>query len=238
MTAQLDITRIAQEAFIVPWRDRMAFGRALGVPIISTVVFTLLLYWLFLDYEYRELPTFMKWFPNVAYVFLLSWFAVTCHRLALLDPKSRAPRLISPMSWSVSRFFLWLVVLFLICGGVWFALIEVIYTLLINFAPGNSDDVLFIWVAYLTQLPVYYLCARLSLILPSIALGRMEGLTWAWRASKNNGWRLVFVVCLMPWLFIVVLRGLSREGGDRVVFVVLGVLSVALVIFSITALYH
>lgn len=44
-----------------------------------------------------------------------------------------------------------------------------------------------------------YLFARLSLVLPSIAVGDEKSFLWSWNSTKNNGVRVVCATMLIPF---------------------------------------
>ncbi|MCK5830675.1 MAG: hypothetical protein KAH20_10260 [Methylococcales bacterium] len=48
-------------------------------------------------------------------------------------------------------------------------------------------------------LPIYYVGSRWALVLPSSAIGIHEKtFSWSWQLSDGNGWRLTFLICLLP----------------------------------------
>jgi len=58
----------------------------------------------------------------------------------------------------------------------------------------------FEWTSFAAKVPAFYLFARLCLIFPATAVDRKVDVKWAWRQTANNGWRLVLLVGVLPWV--------------------------------------
>jgi hypothetical protein len=230
MPARLDVTKVVYGAFMVPWWNRRAFGRALGIPLALLVTLTLSWY-----YGGKYLPQFSNWVLCVAWGGLFSMFAVTCHRLVLLDAASVASQPVPRWSWRETRFFYWLVGTWLIC---WVAGIAAI-TLILNLAImviGNSITGWFDWAPLVAGIPAYYLFARLSPIFPATAIDRRVDLKWAWRLTRGNGWRLFVVVAVLPWLLSHFVGLLYRGNATAVETAMLTFVGSALFAVEIAAL--
>jgi hypothetical protein len=89
---------------------------------------------------------------------------------------------------------------------------------------------------FLASLPALYLVARLSLVFPATAIDRHVGLRWAWRMSRGNGWRLVVVVTVLPWLVSHLVGLLYRDEATAAEIVLLTVIGTALFALEIAAL--
>ena len=234
MTVRLDVGKVVLGAFLVPWWHRRAFGRALVIPLIWLV--TLALTWYFAG-EY--LPAFSAWLFYVGYGVLFVVFAVTCHRLVLLDPHSIASRLYPRWSWRETRFILWMV-------GVWLiatAAFMVFATLLGNvphlWSPQGSPEAnedWFGWALYAAKVPALYVFARLCLVFPATAIDKRANLKWAWRLTEGNGWRLVLVVAVLPWILTQLVNLLYRGNASTVETVILTFVGCALFAVEIAAL--
>lgn len=223
---------MVQEALLIPWRRRREFAWALAVPL--ALLAGLSLAWYFADALIRQAE---GWWPFFLYcgpfALFFTLFAVTCHRLVLLAPR-RLGGIPAP-SWSAreSRFLFWVVTLWLIYLVVWWLGLLVAG----NVWPRDGD--LRGWfevIEFVASLPALYLVARLSLVFPATAIDRGASLKWAWRTSRGNGWRLVVVVMVLPWLVSRLVGLLYREQATAVEIVLLTVLGTALFALEIAAL--
>ncbi|WP_315983484.1 hypothetical protein [Aliamphritea spongicola] len=103
-----------------------------------------------------------------------------------------------------------------------------------------SGNLYVLWLqTYLIYLPFIYLFVRCVLIFPAIAIDAEErGPVMAWRLSKGNGWRLVFLIALLPMLTdllgiaLLDYAGAVAEALQIVVWAVCGVIEVGLISLS------
>lgn len=224
---------MVQEALAVPWRRRDDFAWALPVPL--ALLAGLLLAWYFAS---ELLRPFSGWALYLGYCLLFATcfalFAVNCHRLVLLAPPRRIGALALP-AWSrrESRFLFWLVTLwFVYMATVWAALMLLAYA----FSWSRDFDAWFDPMQFAAKLAALYVVARLSLVFPATAIDRIVDWKWAWRASRGNGWRLVVVVTVLPWVSSQLVGFLYREEPSAAEVVLITVLGTALFALEIAAL--
>ncbi len=122
--------------------------------------------------------------------------AVNVHRLIL---KANNQVFLYPWTWRETRFMGWLMLIYFYFGLLFMLGVAVIalpsgYVLYKN---GVWTDEL-LWA--LVTLPGGYLVVRLSLLLPATALDRRHRMTWAWKLTQGNGWRLLALLWLLPML--------------------------------------
>lgn len=229
MPARLDVAKVLVGAFVVPWWNRRAFARALALPLAALATLTLAWY-----YTAKHVPPFWSWVACVAWGVLFVWFAVTCHRLVLLDAASVASSFVPRWSWRETRFLFWLVGAWLIFMAVFL----VAATVTMNLVPwGRRQPGIWTeWVEPLARVPAYYVFARMSLVFPATALDRTVDLKWAWRLTKGHGWRLFIVVAILPWIISELVALLYRGDATAVETVVLTFLGTALFAVEIAAL--
>jgi hypothetical protein len=225
-------------AVLIPWWNRKAFSRALVIPLVSLVALTLLLY--FVD-ENLAASAGLLYMLSLRILYILVYgvlfvlFAVTCHRLVLLDPQSVATRLIPRWSGRETRFFLWTVAVWLIVALAFFTGAK----LLINLWRPWEGKPSAIWSQGITlaaSVPAYYVFGRLSLIFPATAVGRKVSLRWSWRLTANNGWRLFVVVAVLPFMISHLVGLLYRMDATALETVVLTFLGCALFVVEVAAL--
>ncbi len=230
MASPLNIGRVISGAFIVPWVNRRTFGRVLAIPIS-----VLLLLGLIEQQTKTLLSAPAGLLLTIIQMAAFSIFAVRCHRLVLLE--ENPPFLWAVPIWSKRemRFFLWILAIVLIF------LVSVIgsLTLLTGISNAFMDTKslkpfsagIFIILGMLI-----YLFARISVIFPAIAIDQNMNLQSAWRQTRANGWRLVFIVGITPWAISEILDLASRDGGTLLKNFVLTFIACASTVFAVTAL--
>lgn len=224
---KLDLGKVIVGAFVVPWWHWRDFLRVLAFPIAAMA--TLGLAWYF---TVAKLPPWTAIPVCVAYGVLFAIFAVSCHRLVLLD----ARRVEAGWSRREFRFLFWLLGIYLVGVAIWLPL----WTLIINVAmnlpgagrPEQMDD----WMRQLAAVPAFYVGARLAPILPAVALEQNVSFRWAWRFTRGNGWRLVVVVGVLPWAISQLVGLLYRSDPTALETAALTVVGIALFAVEIAAL--
>ena len=86
MTHRFDVGEELFGAFLVPWMNRKSFARALAIPLGLMATLTLCSYYLG-----GHVPQAFHWLLYVSYWIVFTLFAVTCHRLVLLDSATIGP---------------------------------------------------------------------------------------------------------------------------------------------------
>jgi hypothetical protein len=223
---------VVHQALLVPWRRRNEFAWSLAVPL--ALLAGLSLAWYFAGDLVRQAQGWWLFLLYcIPFAMFFTLFAVTCHRLVLLAPR-RLHRIQTPR-WSAreSRFLFWVVTLWAIYLVVWW-----VGMLLAANTWWRGGD-LVAWtkvIEFVASVPALYLTARLSLVFPATAIDQAAGLKWAWRTSRGNGWRLVVVITVLPWLASHLVGLLYRDEATAAEIVVLGVLGTALFALEIAAL--
>ena len=222
---------MVQEALLIPWQRRRDFVWALAIPL--ALLAGLSLAWYFADELLRRVSGWWLFFVYCGvFALFFTLFAVTCHRLVLLPSRSRAG--IPRPRWSSreSRFLFWIVTLWILYLAVWWLGLLVAG----NISPRGSLPAWSGVIEFSAKLPAFYVVARLSLVFPATAIDRPASLKWAWQASRGNGWRLVVVIAVIPWLVSHLVGLLYREQATAFEIVLLTVLGTALFAVEIAAL--
>ncbi|HEX7052975.1 MAG TPA: hypothetical protein VF211_03460 [Burkholderiales bacterium] len=230
MAARIDLGKVALGAFLIPWWNRRAFARALAVPLLALAA--LMLSWY---YAKAYVPTWAGWVLYVVYWALFGLFAVTTHRLVLLDPAAVAARSVPRWSKRETRFFLRLVAVGVVFAAVTWATLAVLINAWAAFHE-SLDPETFELMGFAARVPAIYSFGRFCLVFPATAVDRETGLKWAWRLSQGNGWRLFILVGVLPWIFSYALGLLYREDPTVPETIVLTVVGIALFVVEIAAI--
>jgi hypothetical protein len=234
MTNRLDVGKVVYGAFLVPWIHRRAFARALALPLGAMASLALCSYYLS-----GHVPTSIHWLLYVAYWSVFVLFAVTCHRLVLLDPAEVSRQWLPQWSMRQTRFF----VLFGAVWGICFFLaawpVMTILAGLMLHVPGPWRDLTLEdtgqWAFRASQVVSFYLMARLCVIFPATALDRKVNLRWAWDLTRKNGWRLTLVVGALPWILSHMVDFVYRGDATTLEAIALTFLGTALFAVEISA---
>jgi hypothetical protein len=202
----------------------------LAIPLALIVTHSVVWYY----YAVPLLPPFALWFVYAIYGVLFTLFAVTCHRLVLLDAESVARRWQPRWSWRETRFLMWIVLLWGTCLAAMMIILTIVLNLWMAIA-GTHPEWFTEWGMHVIKIPALYVFARLCVLFPATALDRNASLRWAWELTRNNGWRLMVVVGFLPWLFSNLVYLLYRDDATRVEWVVLTGVAVALFAVEIAA---
>ena len=106
---------------------------------------------------------------------------------------------------------------------------------------ANTVDAWPDWLWFFASTPALFLSARICLVFPATAVGRKVDLQWAWNLSASNGWRLVLVVDLLPWLIAQILGVLSRRNAsmyETVILTLIGLIFSAVEVAALSLSYR
>lgn len=193
MAEPLPLLDTAKFAAKHTWKNRIAIGKL----IILAGLVNGLVAWLMVN-EALAVWVYML-FAGGVYTLL----AVNVHRLVLTaDTKL----VLYPWTWRETRFLGWFLLIYSFFG-VLFVLAMAVIALPsghVLFQNGGWTDEL---LAVLVTLPGGYLVVRLSPLLPATAIDRRPQMTWAWKLTEGNGWRLLALLWFLPMLITSVVSG-------------------------------
>jgi len=220
---RLPLMKVIWGTFALPWMYRAEWFRAVRFPLLG--VFSVSLLWYLVD---NLGETMQQALCYAGYLFMFSWLAVCTHRVVLLDSAK-------PASWPDAH-LLRIIALYLgsmaVLWLIWMLVATVVTMISVTVAlsgytatgplaavppslePDPAVQATINRISYIAQLPVVYLVARLSPLLPAVALGKRWSLRAAWDLSRGNGWRLAIVVIAVPYLFSCVVWWLTRDGAS------------------------
>ncbi len=205
---KLDLSKVMLGAVIYSWRLRGAILRQTGLAMAAQVLIVLL--WTLYA---GQLPAATSWVIYLFNLGLIVIVAVRCHRLVLVrneaTDKIAMPILdMRELRFLVAMFMTWLP-----------AMVVMVCTSFIVFSGASlfkdtyavEQPLLLQWLAWI---PAGYVAGRLCLKMPAAAIDQFMDIASAIRASRGNGWKMVIVVSIIPWL-ISQLSGqmFSMDGG-------------------------
>jgi MFS family permease len=233
MNDRLDVAKVVYGAFLVPWINRRSFARALAVPVGILVTLALSSYYLG-----DHVPQAFHWLLYVAYWIVFTLFAVTCHRLVLLDSATIGAEWLPHWPRRQTRFLLWFIAVWLIFGLVIWPLWTVLGNVL-HRIPGPWQDLSvkeqWDWAFRVSVVPAFYIFGRLCVIFPATALDGVVNLRWAWQLTRKNGLRLLLVAGALPWVMSQLVDLVYRDDATIVEAIVMTLLGTALFAVEISS---
>ena len=121
---------------------------------------------------------------------------VAGHRIFILGEESMAQHGILWWSSRETRFVGWCIAVALLIGLLNALAVAILAPLVIIQAPPTVVGLL----GWLVFLPVGYVLARWSLVLPATAVDERPSLDWAWHASRGVGLRLLVLIVFLPFV--------------------------------------
>lgn len=191
MVVELEIFGTIRDAALKCWSQRVALGRALLLPGICLTILNLV------SDRIDEAELSLLALVGAGSAAIYAIFAVVCHRVILLGPESLPNRWGLFLTEREGRFLIWVVLIALCAGAATVpAAIPIAIPMVILELEGLVADVA-IWLA---TLPGFYLLARWSVLLPSIAIDDRFGMKEAWSLTRGNGWRLTIALEIPIWV--------------------------------------
>ncbi|WNM60431.1 hypothetical protein [Candidatus Nitrospira neomarina] len=132
--------------------------------------------------------------------------AINCHRSILIDNGGKCPNLRLIFASGEWRFFAWIIVVY---TGAFLFIFPGITLIgigaLAGFFSPEMDNVYLnsVWIKTLAEFlfmygvflsPFLYILGRWSLVFPAIAIDHRPSLSWSWKQTKHNGWRMAVLV--------------------------------------------
>lgn len=222
---KLPIITIAIDAIKSVWRLKESLLSKNGIPVIILIVLEII------DSKLPESSTGISILLGIATLVIYTLLVVNCHRIVLLNPSSvpgYGIRLFSKREW---RFVGWVVSIYLLL--IFFIAILTSSSAYLSFTVGT-------YVTYAIHGVIisvgFYIFSRLTPILPATAVDYDPDIYWAWDASKGNGWRLVIIICVIPFISASAISFIEDLNSNIIYIILKDVLSYIFVIFEVFAL--
>ena len=230
----LALRRILLGAFALSWQHRSELARATGLPILPVIACTLLQNAAGLS-ENRP----VQWTLYFVYVIALSWLAISVHRLVLADDTQVREQFSSTGLKRLGRFVGTVI-------GLWLSYL-VLMLVVLNMAAlpwsyvpagqgGHALPFDFRWFMTGAMILAMWPIARLSVLLPALAVDQRFDPIAAWRATRGNGWKLAIVVGALPWTLRYIVDSLYRDEATWVEFGILLILTAVFTVIQVVAL--
>lgn len=211
MEFKLPVKRILIESIAAASLYKTILLRVLALPVFLVILFDLT--W----YQVIKVDSFLDTIiVNSAHLFFLTFICVNCHRIFLLGEGSVPLNGLS-INIRYVKFLIWGFIFLLILFFSWYFMIFVFLNIFssIPFVEIiTGDDFIKENIFWIEKVPLIfsgYILARLSLILPSVAIDGNPSLRWSWEITKYNGWLMFILICLIPWIFSELINAVYRD---------------------------
>lgn len=140
---------------------------------------------------------------------------VGCHRIYILGDTAKDSLSYFKGAGTELAFSLWWLLLVIAFAGVGIGYSVVVTVPVTYFHAQLGYSSLPHWALnLLLGLPLQYVFCRWSVLLPAVAVGVKDvSLSWAWRLSRGNGWRLTLLLVALPFVMKWLLGLLPLQGS-------------------------
>jgi len=239
---KINITNILKKSFNFIFNNYIEITKAVAFSGFTLFSFSIL--W---ELYGNNLNEIMQWFFILFNIIFTALLAVQCHRLVLLSEKST--NILNTITWR--RFetqYLILSIGLTLIAGVLSLPMFLLMLFSSHLIPIISSE-LGISGAYLQLIPSIligcvfgYLFARLSLVLPAVAIGGDDSLWTAWNKTSNNGWRLFILffglTILLPMLLSKIIYFIipSLDNTSLIIILISNIIDILMIILEIIIL--
>jgi hypothetical protein len=218
----LRVRPILREAVLLSWSYRWHFARLAVIPVILSILLDIAdsygIEGLVKDEGSNQQIIFSSTLL-LCHFLVLTFYAVSCHRSILLGMHSVSKFGVSGWSMRETRFFLWMLAIYV--AGYGFAIVAIapfgtlalIGAVRVQEPTDKQIEFVFYGLLALAAVPFAYLVGRLSLLLPAMAVDFQPSTKTLWSYSKGNGWRAAFLVGGIPIVSMVFLFLLWKAVG-------------------------
>jgi hypothetical protein len=234
---KLPIDKVIVGAFLMPWWNRRVYSTALVLPtLLSCAV------WIFIVLSSNSVSMMASWLYYFLYIMCFSIFAVTCHRLILVEHSEHKKGIHLSFTSREIKFFVWVVGIYIFIAIIQMIPMTIYYNYVLQY--GNGGEVIGVnsnaLVQFIISIPAMYVLGRLSLVFPAVAIDKPISLSRSWSYTRNNGLRMFFIVGLFPAILSVMLGAFTRDEATLIEQVILGFvfyLIFAIEIFALSLSY-
>jgi hypothetical protein len=223
----LALGRIVSDTLALPGRHRARLWKGIGLPFFLIVGCAAFVAVSGLHGQPR-----VRGLLGAVIFCCVAAMAVVIHRLVLLPPQESNA---NESGRGLQRLIKAVCAMLVLWGVFVVAGIAVAYGLQAVFGAMNLRLPPF-WMQTLGAAAASWVVARLCLMTPGLVVDQPDTLSTAWNLSRGNGWRLAALLVTGPWLLMLYTQLMWPRGVDRLIFVLIIVMSALLAIFMLFAL--
>lgn len=182
----------------------------------------------------EKMSSISFWVVTVLNMYILTVFAVKCHRMVLLDEHTKGIKKALIWSRRETSFLLNEISIGLLSALPVFLLILTSFWIIINFTGGKTW-----WLLYSAILCLLggYFFSRMVLILPAVATDQNENFS-SWQTSKIYVWKILLFVVMIPSF----ISFLSTKGEELLPYFIIvspfiNLFSILFAIISLSLIY-
>ena len=244
---QLPLTKIIIGAFLVPWWNRQHFLSALALPTLLLAC----IWGIWTLFPQGE-SILASWSFALIYSFGACIFAVTCHRLILIENNQYGEHFklrITNREFKFAVFLIGVYILFSLAHVIPMTFVVNVFSEVIfdnvqviegNSGKSSESNSILAIVQFITSLPAIYILGRFSLVFPAIAVDEKCTLKQSWIHTKNNGLKMFVIVGVMPWVLGYILSLLWRADQtiiEQAFIAIIMYIIMAIEIFALSLVY-
>jgi len=184
----------------------------------------------------------VHWALYLLYIVALAWLAISVHRMVLHEGANHLAPLDSASLLRLAKFVAAMIALWLVYAALNLVLVSVAILPFSKFVPTGAprppDPLagLFPYINKVINVLALWPLARLSLLFPSLAVDRGFEPYASWQATRDNGWKLVIVIAVLPWTLNRLAEALYRNDPSWVEFGAILVICALFTIIQVVAL--
>ncbi len=222
----LPVLKILKRAIEIPSLSPALYITALfmsGLLIVVTEIIA--------GFFFEEWNGFIAFIYFLVYSLLFTLFAITSHRLILIGEHS-VPSY-GVLSWSKreSKFLGWTVVSYIVAFGA-FLLAGIPF--FVFFVLLDINSIFSVFLIYLAFIPGLYYFSRISFLFPGCAIEEEMSIKRAMDMTEGNGWRLTFLIMLIPIVFGISFDWLN--GYFWLLDIIISIIGVIILLYEIAVL--
>ena len=243
MERHLPFFEIADKAVRVPFEHFPALFKV-GAPLLFLMAIGSIAEFTVIKDDSESEKIFAAIFLIPAVIALLIAI-IGCHRIILLGDQEVLNKGFFQWTGNEVKYAGWVVGITILVG-----MLNILLNLLVMlplFALFETEHlpILQTVIILIVSFPAYYVFSRLSLLLPSAALGKHgKTLRWSWKLTINNGIKLVFLLFYLPLLLNMAINVIPLDDSivskifSNIVFLILGVIEIAMLSYTYSYLVN
>lgn len=217
-TVKLSITAVFRGAFAAVFGQFRGFVKAAALPFALTVALSLLppIVLLSLMAGPPLLILFIYGALTLLYLLPYAMFGTALTQVILREPKTERSALLGRRTW----FYFGYLSLMVFGAAVFTLLFGATSNAIVTYLADEASLVALL-IGFFWTIPLFYVCARISLVLPAASLGESLGPIGSWRLTRGNNLRFLMIagaLTLASAFLLWTVLFLPKEVADFVVW--------------------